>query len=129
LLVNVTTLDAFFADVPRGPNFLKIDVEGHELAVLEGARQTLEKHRPTILLECEARHRADGDVRPVFDLLHSLDYEGSFFQGRTRRPLADFEAAVHQRLNPSDPERLPRNYVNNFAFVQATGPLPKHSRE
>jgi FkbM family methyltransferase len=119
LFVTVTTLDDFFAGKPRGPNFLKIDVEGHELAVLQGGRQILEKHHPSILLECEARHRADGDVRPVFNLLQSLDYEGSFFLGRTRRSLADFDAAVHQWIDPSNPEQLPNGYVNNFAFVPA----------
>ncbi len=115
LLVPVTTLDAFFADEPRGPDFLKIDVEGHESSVLEGARQTLAAHRPAILIECEARHRSDGDVLPVFELLESLGYRGSFFQNGRRRPLADFDPAVHQRIEP-DFDELPRGYVNNFAF-------------
>ena len=96
-------------------NFIKIDVEGHELAVLEGARQTLEKYHPMLLVECEARHRPDGDLRPVFDLLTSLRYEGSFFQSGRRRPLAEFNLAEHQpRISRN--EKPPAGYVNNFAF-------------
>jgi FkbM family methyltransferase len=115
LPVDVTTLDDFFAGQPRGPDFLKIDVEGHELALLQGGRLTLEKHRPKILVECEARHRPDGDVRPVFDLLESLGYQGSFYERGRRRPLAEFDPAIHQRIDPHSPH-LPRGYVNNFVF-------------
>jgi len=32
-------------------SFIKIDVEGHELQVLEGAKETIKKHMPTILIE------------------------------------------------------------------------------
>ena len=116
LSVATTTLDAFFADEPRGPNFVKIDVEGHELAVLRGGRKTLEVHRPTLLIECEARHRPDGDVRAVFDLLQSLGYDGTFFHNGRRRPLAEFDPAVHQKFDPNS-DSLPPGYVNNFAFV------------
>jgi FkbM family methyltransferase len=118
LLIPVTTLDEFFAAEPRGPDFLKIDVEGHESAVLEGARHTLVNHRPAVLIECEARHRSDGDVQPVFDLFESLGYKGRFFENGRRRPLADFDSAVHQRID-SDSDRLPRGYVNNFVFESA----------
>jgi FkbM family methyltransferase len=116
LSVPVTTLDDFFAAQSLKPDFLKIDVEGHELAVLQGARQTLQEHRPKILVECEARHRPDGDVRPVFEFLQSLGYVGSFFIARARQPLAAFDPAIHQRLDPQNPDRLPPEYVNNFAF-------------
>jgi FkbM family methyltransferase len=115
-LVDVTTLDDFFTTQDRGPNFLKIDVEGHELAVLEGATRTLQSHRPAILIECEARHRADGDVRPVFDLLQSHGYQGSFFLNGHRRPLAEFDVGKHQRIDDSA-TATPRDYVNNFSFV------------
>jgi FkbM family methyltransferase len=116
-LVQITTLDDFFESSKqrRPPNFLKIDVEGHELSVLNGARRTLEEHHPTILVECETRHRADHDVQPVFDFLHSIGYKGSFFQFRQRRPLSDFNAEIHQKFDPALP-RLPEGYVNNFAF-------------
>lgn len=115
LKVDITTLDTFFAEQVRPPNFLKIDVEGHELAVLQGARHILETHRPALLIECEARHRPDGDVRPVFELLKSHGYEGSFFLKRHRYPLAAFQPGVHQRLG--DERELPPQYVNNFAFL------------
>jgi FkbM family methyltransferase len=112
--VPVITLDNYFVDVGRPPAFIKIDVEGHESAVLTGACEMLSTSRPTLLVECEKRHRADGDVRPVFELLTSLGYEGSFFQQGRRRPLAEFDAARHQRLKPDG--KLPADYVNNFAF-------------
>lgn len=53
LTVPMTTLDAFAKE--RGVfdqvDLVKIDVEYHELAVLEGARELLEKTRPAILAE------------------------------------------------------------------------------
>ncbi|HVT29966.1 MAG TPA: FkbM family methyltransferase [Lacipirellulaceae bacterium] len=125
LSVDVTTLDDFFADSKRktemnsasdsGPHFLKIDVEGHELAVLEGARRTLELHHPMILVECEVRHRPDRDVHPVFEFLESFGYMGSFFCNGRRLPLAEFDPAVHQQLDPTS-DHLPSGYANNFVF-------------
>ncbi len=50
---------------------IKIDVENYELFVLEGARETIQKHRPVIYLELW-----DNDNRlQCFDLIRSLGYK------------------------------------------------------
>lgn len=43
--VELTTLDAFVSEQPTKIGLIKIDVEGHELAVFEGAARTLEQRR------------------------------------------------------------------------------------
>jgi len=41
-------------------SFLKIDVEGHELSVLEGATQTITRCRPVILIEMRNQNESKG---------------------------------------------------------------------
>src|SRR5690606_11886840 len=40
-------------------DFIKIDVEGHELAVLRGASKTIEENRPVILVEVKPENEAE----------------------------------------------------------------------
>ncbi|GII59016.1 hypothetical protein Pth03_74050 [Planotetraspora thailandica] len=47
--IQLLTLDEVFADTRV--DLIKIDVEGHEEAVLEGARWVLKRDRPTVMLE------------------------------------------------------------------------------
>jgi FkbM family methyltransferase len=65
LMVDVETLDGLCGDghVPR-LDFVKIDVEGGELHVLRGGRQTIETYRPMMLIEIEARHTARYEYGP-----------------------------------------------------------------
>jgi FkbM family methyltransferase len=55
-LVPTTTLDAL--DL-RPPNFVKIDVEGAEKRAIAGMRETIERHRPTILCEMHLEGTAE----------------------------------------------------------------------
>jgi FkbM family methyltransferase len=49
--IEITTIDREVAAGTPVPDFIKIDIEGHELAALQGATATLKQHRPTLFLE------------------------------------------------------------------------------
>jgi len=51
VMVKCMRLDDFVRTVGTGPDVIKIDVEGAELWVLEGARETLRSRRPLVFLE------------------------------------------------------------------------------
>lgn len=51
LPIPVTTLDTFCAAHNIAPDFIKIDIEGNEKAVLHGARRTIETYQPRMLFE------------------------------------------------------------------------------
>ena len=46
---QTTTLDS----LKLKPYFIKIDVEGHELQVLKGSKETIQKYRPILLVEIQ----------------------------------------------------------------------------
>lgn len=97
---------------------IKIDVEGHERAVLLGGDATLARDRPALLVEIEERHHP-GESARVFEHLGARDYEGVFLLEGALRPVAEFDPARHQR--PEDIKRpgAPRSqtYINNFLFL------------
>jgi FkbM family methyltransferase len=76
--VRTTTLDAYAAGAGI-PCFalVKIDTEGHDLAVLHGARDLLAGHRVAVV-QFEYNHRwvfARAFLRDAFDLLAGLGYQ------------------------------------------------------
>ena len=51
-----------------------MDVEGHELALFQGAERTLRRDHPHILVECEERHLTKHTMTDVFSFLERLGY-------------------------------------------------------
>lgn len=84
---RVETLDDYVTK--RGitrVDFLKIDVEGHELHVLRGGKKTIETHKPSLLIEFAMdRVQESGDsaqaYREFFDALGYEVYEFSIVRG------------------------------------------------
>ena len=66
--VRVQTLDSIVASGTRPPQVVKIDVEGAEADVLDGARATIQAHGPRLVLELHGTNAA------VADRLDSVGY-------------------------------------------------------
>ena len=110
--VETRPLDSFeFEDV----SVLKVDVEGHEMAVLQGAANTLKRWRPSVLVEVEERHAAGG-VERVRGYLESLGYRGYYVDGAALKPIAMFDAARDQSLVSLRQSVKVGRYINNFMF-------------
>ncbi|WP_207914101.1 FkbM family methyltransferase [Micromonospora sp. KC213] len=105
----------------RDVRFMKIDVEGHELAALRGAAETIHRDGPVLLVEVEERIQP---IEPIIDLLGEWNYRGYVMPEQQWIPLADFDIRAHQReaivrVRQSFARRVlvPRpRYVNSVLF-------------
>jgi len=95
--------------------FIKIDVEGHELAVLAGAEATIAESRPRLLVEIEQRHLSC-PVDEVFGWFDERGYIAWFLRGPRWMPLQDFDLAQDQLALAENPRA--GGYVNNFLFTE-----------
>ncbi|WP_162913372.1 FkbM family methyltransferase [Rhodospirillaceae bacterium SYSU D60014] len=121
--VETRTLDSFALGAV---GLIKIDVEGHELAVLRGARETLVRHRPNLIIESERRHHPDCPDR-MFAVLASLGYRGFFLLDRRLVAVDGFDRRKHQQPGSvgwcgKSPAGL---YINNFIFVHEQADLDR----
>jgi FkbM family methyltransferase len=110
--VELKTLDSFGL---RDVALLKIDVEGHELAVLEGARETISRYRPAVLVEVEERHR-EGGVARIRSYLEDLGYAGFYLEGLEMKPIATFDLKRDQNLASLEDSVKVGRYINNFIY-------------
>ena len=96
---------------------IKIDVEGFEQAVLEGARETIIRDRPSLLIEMEEAHTKQ-PIEEAIAAVEALDYRGLFLKHGVLLPIDAFDGNLHHRKA----ERR-EDYVFNFVF------LPKETRD
>ncbi|MCU0689088.1 MAG: FkbM family methyltransferase [Phycisphaerales bacterium] len=98
-------------------HFIKIDAEGHELPIIDGALQAIARFRPHLLIEADAR--AHGGGRAHLDHLEQrlapLGYHGSFHDQRSWRPLSQIDVTIHQTYGSP-------HYCPNILFTPT--PLP-----
>ncbi|MBV8778970.1 MAG: FkbM family methyltransferase [Alphaproteobacteria bacterium] len=111
-LVVQTTLDDLVARLGlRRLDFVKIDIEGNERRLLEGARTTLDRFRPRLMIELIDAHlaRAHDNVAETFSFLHGRSYRPFVFGDRGLDELHEPCDADAVFLPEEDP--LVRDYV------------------
>ena len=80
--VSCVRADALIAAGERPPTLMKVDVEGAELLVFEGARELLRRHKPVLLVEVH-HIRLMFHLRP---LLESFGYRISLLDEANAQP-------------------------------------------
>jgi FkbM family methyltransferase len=99
--VRVRRLDDFqIANI----GFIKIDVEGHEMAVVKGARESLRQWHPTLLVEAND-HYHPGAVHDLMTYLEGLDYEGHFVHAGLLTPIRSVQGSFQDKG------------IENFIFI------------
>jgi FkbM family methyltransferase len=96
--VRTRSLDAWLSEHTNlVPDAIKLDVEGHELEVLEGASQLLSRKRPALMMEC---HGAAWDELGVSrsrigELLADSGYRNLRFSNGQAVDFASLRTTVH----------------------------------
>jgi len=91
--------------------FLKIDVEGFEKEVLEGASQLIKSDRPSMIIEIEEKH----NQIPIEECIADVERYGykTLFLNRNKLHLFNqFDAELNHRKAPTR-----EDYVFNFIFL------------
>lgn len=106
--VEARTIDSYNY---QNLGFIKIDVEGFERPVLDGAAETIEREHPVMLIEIEESHTGE-PIEEQLSHVESLGYDGFFLDAGRLTSLKMFDPERNHRSPPSRPE-----YAFNFIFL------------
>ncbi len=94
-------------------DFIKIDVEGNEIKTLSGAKETIKKFLPTLMVEMEQRHHPTPIWKEISEVAN-WGYDAKYLNRDrfTLEPLT--EDIILQNTND---EKNKTQYINNIIFI------------
>jgi len=92
--------------------FIKIDVEGYEIEVIEGAIQTIKKYQPILLCESENRHisHTGKSTQMFIERMKQMNYKGYVISKKTFEILSVNEIKIPEGKNDNE------TYFYNYWF-------------
>ena len=115
--VKTDTLDNFTKEQNVFPDVIKIDVEGHELSVLKGAKHYIKQHQPTLIIEIEQRHHKNIHIESVFNSFEEQGYN-CFYYSKKESQLFSFENKTYLTNTKDYFGKI--DYINNYIFIHKT---------
>lgn len=98
-------------------DFIKIDVEGNEMQTLRGAKNTIEKFKPILMVEMEQRHHED-NLWTLISEIADWGYSVNYLDRETLKPKILTEEFLNQQ-NPNNVKNY-KDYINNIIFLPIT---------
>ena len=95
-------------------DFIKIDVEGNEMQTLRGAKKTIEKFKPILMVEMEQRHHKE-NLWTLISEIADWGYSVNFLDRKTLQPKLLTEEFLNQQ-NPDNVKNY-KDYINNIIFL------------
>ena len=95
-------------------DFIKIDVEGNEMQTLRGAKKTIEKFKPILMVEMEQRHHKE-NLWTLISEIADWGYSINFLDRKTLQPKLLTEEFLNQQ-NPDNVKNY-KDYINNIIFL------------
>ena len=110
--VETISLDALFEENIDRIDFIKIDIEGHELRAIRGSEKLITRDHPILMIEIEFRHHPH-DFYSVIEEICTLGYTCTFYDKSLKSmvDIAQFSREKHQNLSLKE-----NYYVHNFLF-------------
>ena len=95
-------------------DFIKIDVEGNEMQTLRGAKKTIEKFKPILMVEMEQRHHKE-NLWTLISEIADWGYSVNYLDRETLKPKLLTEEFLNQQ-NPDNVKNY-KDYINNIIFL------------
>ncbi|MFC4162787.1 FkbM family methyltransferase [Epilithonimonas zeae] len=95
-------------------DFIKIDVEGNEMQTLRGARKTIEKYKPILMVEMEQRHHQE-NLWTLISEIADWGYSVNYLDREKLQP----KILTEEFLNLQNPDNVKnyKDYINNIIFL------------
>lgn len=113
--VQTITLDHFCNEQKvQHIDLIKIDVEGHEYAVIKGALKTFEAFKPILIIEIEQRHHTE-NIADIMSHIKQLGYSCCYFDhlSFSIKELAIDPKYLQDKVNFGKN----KHYIHNFIFI------------
>lgn len=120
--VNITTLDIFTRrnDI-KDVTVIKIDVEGAEFDVVNGAKSLIKQSNPILIIEIEQRHHQDNILDFIFNFERDFNYTCYYFDAMEQTFKNDLRNRKIEDLQSQENHGKNRGFINNFIFIPNTG--------
>ena len=108
--VPVTTVDALVARTRlERLDLMKVDVEGHEISVLRGAREMIRRFRPALVIEISRHQRAVGySGAAIKAFLDELNYDSFRLEAGGRVPYLPAPGEINESISHFNILALPQ---------------------